>query len=124
MPRLDHLALNVHSVEQCRDWYTSVLHLEVEFEVTGPPIVLGLKDDADFTLILSQGDRAPSDCSLFFQVRDVESTHRDLAERGVAFLYGPRLNDWGYGAGLHDPDGRFVGLWDETSMREHMSSTE
>jgi catechol 2,3-dioxygenase-like lactoylglutathione lyase family enzyme len=116
--RLDHLALHVRSVEQCRHWYTSVLGLVVEFEQTAPPVV-GLKDDADFTLILSHGDRDPTDCSLFFQVDDVAAAHQDLAGRGVAFLYGPRVNDWGYGAGLADPDGRFVGLWDETSMRDH-----
>jgi catechol 2,3-dioxygenase-like lactoylglutathione lyase family enzyme len=118
MPKLDHLALNVRSAEQCRHWYTSVLGLVVEFERTGPPVV-GLKDDADFTLILSEGDRNPTECSLFFQVADVAAAHQDLTGRGVAFLHGPRVNDWGYGAGLTDPDDRFVGLWDETSMRDH-----
>lgn len=118
MPKLDHVALYVDDVGRSRDWYASVLGLVVEFDRTDPRVA-GLKDDAELTLILSKG-RAPSDCSLFFQVHDVAATHRELSSRGVEFLYGPQLNDWGYGAGLLDPDSRLVGLWDETSMREHM----
>lgn len=49
------------------------------------------------------------------------TAYRELSSRGVAFLYAPQVNDWGYGAGLLDPDSRLVGLWDETSMREHLS---
>lgn len=119
MPRLDHVALYAEDVGRSRDWYASVLGLVVEFDQADPPVA-GLKDDAELTLILSKG-RAPSDCSLYFQVDDVEAAHRELSARGVEFLYGPQINDWGYGAGLLDPDGRLVGLWDETSMQEHLS---
>jgi catechol 2,3-dioxygenase-like lactoylglutathione lyase family enzyme len=116
MIRLDHLALAVKSVEQTKDWYVSVLGLQVEFAA---PNAVGLKDDGEFTLILTEGDDGPSQCRLYFQVGDVASTHAQLAGRGVAFLYPPQVNDWGYGAGLLDPDGRVVGLWDEASMASH-----
>lgn len=118
MARLDHLALDVGDVERARDWYTSVLGLVVEFEGSDPRVA-GVRDEGDFTIILSQGSAVVSTCQLFFQVDDVEVAHRELAARGVEFLYGPQANGWGYGAGLLDPDGRLVGLWDEKSMQAH-----
>jgi hypothetical protein len=30
----------------------------------------------------------------------------------------PRKSNWGYGAELADPDGYFVRLWDERTMKE------
>ncbi len=116
MAKLDHLALTVEDMVATRDWYTSVLGLDVEFD-TGN--ATGLKDEGDFTLILSQDGSSPSKCALYFQVEDVQSSYEEMSTRGVTFRYAPQSNDWGYGAGLTDPDGRLVGLWDEKSMREH-----
>src|SRR6476620_4972248 len=93
--RLDHLALSVGDVGSVRDWYVSVLDLTVEFAVEDPPTV-GLRDDGDFTLILTGGTE-PSRCSLYFQVDDVWDAHRRLTERGIAFVGGPRANPWGFG---------------------------
>jgi predicted enzyme related to lactoylglutathione lyase len=117
MTRLDHLALNVSDLGLVRDWYASVLGLEIEFETDSG---VGLKDEGDFTLILTRQDGPPSLCSLYFQVEDVTSAHAEMAARGVAFLYPPQANDWGYGAGLIDPDGRLIGIWDQESMARHM----
>jgi catechol 2,3-dioxygenase-like lactoylglutathione lyase family enzyme len=114
--KLDHLALSEADLVATRDWYTSVLGLEVEFD-TGN--VTGLKDEGDFTLILSQDVRSPSKCALYFQVKQVQTAYEEMSARGVTFRYAPQTNDWGYGAGLTDPDGRLIGLWDEKSMREH-----
>ena len=93
-----------------------MLGLEVEFEAES---TAGLKDEGDFTLILIDDGQPVSRCNLYFQVQDVEAAHKEMSGRGVSFLHVPQSNDWGYGAGLADPDGRFVGLWDEISMREH-----
>ena len=120
MTRLDHLALSVSNLGLVRDWYTSVLGMEVEFDTdTG----VGLKDDGDFTLILTPSAGKLSMCSLYFQVEDVASAHADMLDRGVSLLYSPQANDWGYGAGLLDPDGRLIGLWDQQSMSRHMGGT-
>ncbi|MBO0728478.1 MAG: hypothetical protein J2P57_04415 [Acidimicrobiaceae bacterium] len=101
-----------------RDWYHSVLALEIEFDTdTG----VGLKDDGDFTLILALADGPVSRCSLYFQVEDVAAAQKEMVARGAVFLYGPQVNDWGYGAGLLDPDGRLVGIWDQESMASHAS---
>jgi catechol 2,3-dioxygenase-like lactoylglutathione lyase family enzyme len=116
--RLDHLALNVSDLGPVRDWDTSALGLEVEFDTEK---AIGLKDDGGFTLILTKDGGPTSVCNLYFQVEDVASVHADMEARGVEFLYGPQLNDWGYGAGLLDPDGRLVGIWDEASMARHGS---
>jgi catechol 2,3-dioxygenase-like lactoylglutathione lyase family enzyme len=114
--RLDHLGLTVGDLDATRAWYTSVLGLEVEFD-TGSAV--GLKDDSDFTLILAHHSGPISDCNLFFQVEDVDASYREMSARGVDFRYPPQVNDWGYGAGLSDPDGRLIGLWDQSSMRKH-----
>ena len=116
MAKLDHLAISVNELATTRDWYSTVLGLEVEFD-TGN--AAGLKDEADFTLILAQDGRPVSKCSLYFQVQDVAASYEEISGRGIAFEYPPQNNDWGYGAGLVDPDGRLVGLWDEKSMRTH-----
>jgi catechol 2,3-dioxygenase-like lactoylglutathione lyase family enzyme len=120
MIRLDHVSVDVGSLALTRDWYTSVIGLVVEFETTDPPVV-GLTDDAGITLILAEHDGDVTNCRLFFQVDDLLSTHRELVAGGTEFLYGPQPNDWGFGAGLVDPDGRLVGLWDEKSMRANHS---
>lgn len=107
MAKLDHLAVSVSDLGATRDWYTSVLGLEVEFDAG---TAVGLKDDGDFTLILSQDGGPATKCSLYFQVQDVEASYKELSSRGVIFSYPPQVNSWGYGPGLSDPDGRFRSL--------------
>jgi catechol 2,3-dioxygenase-like lactoylglutathione lyase family enzyme len=114
--RLDHLALTVSNLAAVRDWYSSVLGLEVEFD-SGK--VAGLKDEGDLTLILAEDGGPASKCNLYFQVVDVDDAYQEMLDRGVTFRYPPQVNDWGYGAALADPDGRLVGLWDEKSMSGH-----
>ena len=116
MARLDHLGLTVADLAATREWYTSVLGLEVEFEADS---AAGLKDEGDFTLILIEDGQPLSRCNLYFQVQDVEAAHKEMSARGISFIHPPQSNGWGYGAGLVDPDGRFVGLWDELSMQAH-----
>jgi predicted enzyme related to lactoylglutathione lyase len=100
--------------------YRSVLGLEIEFDTDSGA---GMKDDGDFPLILTRNDGPPSLCNLYSEVEDVASAHAELVARGVSLVYGPQANDWGYGTGLLDPDGRLVGLWDEESMARHMAET-
>jgi catechol 2,3-dioxygenase-like lactoylglutathione lyase family enzyme len=119
MIRFDHLAVNVSDLDAAKAWYVSVLGLEIEFDT---PAAVGLQDDADFTLILATGDAPATGVNLYFQVDSVDAAYRDLLARGVRFLYPPQPNDWGYGAGLLDPDGRLVGLWDQESMARHMAA--
>jgi hypothetical protein len=81
--KLDHLALTVEDLVATRDWYASVVGLDVEFD-TGN--VTGLKDEGDFTLILSQDGSPPSKCALYLQVEDVHTAYAEMSARDVTFL--------------------------------------
>ena len=119
MIKLDHLAIFVDDVQRSRDWYGSVLDLEVEFEVPDSNTI-ALQDDFGFTLFIGQrpeGNITPS-CALTFQVEDIETRYEELSAKGVPFKESPKKLSWGYGAELLDPDGYVVCLWDEVSMRE------
>jgi predicted lactoylglutathione lyase len=97
MTKLDHLGVQVADRNRARDWYVE-------------------------TLGLSESSNVVPECTLYFQVDDVDRLHRSLADRGVAFVYAPQQNPWGYGAELLDPDGHTVRLWDEVSMKRHAQS--
>lgn len=119
MIRLDHLAIPVRDWVRSRDWYTTSFGFAIEFEIPEAKTV-ALRDDGDLTLFLSESATADggSSCVLTFQVDDVESKHRELSGRGVAFEKAPQKLFWGYGAELRDPDGYLIRVWDERSMRE------
>ncbi len=119
MIRFDHLVINVSEIDAAKVWYVSVLGLQIEFDT---PAAVGLKDDADFTLILTNDDAPAAGVGLFFQVESVQAAYEEMVARGVTFLYPPQANDWGYGAGLLDPDNRLIGLWDQDSMARHMAT--
>lgn len=120
MIKFDHLALFVIDVQRSREWYVSVLGLDVEFELPDSNTV-ALQDDFDFTLFLGEhpeGNITPS-CVLTFQVENVDEKYQELSAKGIPFKETPKKLDWGYGAELVDPDGYVIRLWDEVSMREN-----
>jgi catechol 2,3-dioxygenase-like lactoylglutathione lyase family enzyme len=120
MMKFDHLRIPVTNLARSRDWYIRTLGLEVEFEVLDRQTV-ALQDTDDFTIFLQEGPSpvAPSQCALWFQVDDVDSTFAAWSARGVEFAHGPRKSYWGYGAELADPDGYLIRLWDQHSMKEN-----
>ena len=118
MVRFDHLAIDVGDRAAARDWYVSVLGLEVEFEIDAAGVT-AVRDDHDFTIFLVERDHVHPECGLTFQVDDVDAFAAGLAARGVAFVNAPQVNAWGYGAELRDPDGHLVMLWDARSMKAH-----
>jgi predicted enzyme related to lactoylglutathione lyase len=79
---------------------------------------VAVKDEADLTVFLQEGDVAPPDGLAFtIQVDDVDARHADLSAAGVGFVHPPARVFWGYGAELLDPDGYRLRLWDPTSMK-------
>ena len=78
---------------------------------------MALQDDAGVPDRAGAQPRARA-CVLYFQVDDVEATHRAFEARGVPFVHSPQTTFWGYGAELTDPDGNTVRLWDARTMRE------
>jgi catechol 2,3-dioxygenase-like lactoylglutathione lyase family enzyme len=118
MPRLDHLSLPVRDWQRSRDWYRQHLGFEVEFEIPDRKTA-AMRDDADLTVFLYEGELAPCPgISFTIQVDDVEARHRDLAAAGIGFVHPPMKVFWGYGAELRDPDGYILRLWDPKSMEE------
>jgi catechol 2,3-dioxygenase-like lactoylglutathione lyase family enzyme len=119
MLKFDHLTLPVGDWKRSRDWYVERLGMRVEFEIPDRGTA-ALQDEHDFTIFVQQSDGPlrPSGVALYFQVADVEVTHRSLSAAGVRFAHPPQTVFWGYGAELADPDGYLVRLWDERSMKQ------
>jgi catechol 2,3-dioxygenase-like lactoylglutathione lyase family enzyme len=118
MIRLGHVCIPVRDLTRSREWYVNNFGFEVELEVSDRRTV-GLKDDADQTLFLEETaeEIAPS-CKFALEVADVETKYEELSAKGVKFEKVPQKLFWGYGAEVRDPDGYFVSVWDECSMRE------
>jgi catechol 2,3-dioxygenase-like lactoylglutathione lyase family enzyme len=113
--RLDHISLNVRDWRASRDWWTGHLGLEVEFEM---PNGVAVKDEADLTIFLQQGEvTIPAGLAFTVQVDDVDARHEELSAAGVAFVHPPARVFWGYGAELLDPDGYRLRLWDPKTMK-------
>jgi predicted enzyme related to lactoylglutathione lyase len=118
MPRLDHLSLPVRDWRESRDWYQQHLGFELEFEIIERKTA-AIRDDADLTMFLYEGEVAPCPgISFTIQVDDVEAKYAALIAAGVSFVHPPMKVFWGYGAELHDPDGYRLMLWDQKSMKE------
>jgi catechol 2,3-dioxygenase-like lactoylglutathione lyase family enzyme len=119
MAKLDHVSLRVRDWQASRDWYVANIGLAIEFEIPERKTA-ALQDTSGLTLFVAETTDVPIEpsCGLFFQVDDVDETHRRLAAKGVPFLATPQKLFWGYGAELVDPDGYRIGLWDERSMKE------
>jgi uncharacterized glyoxalase superfamily protein PhnB len=54
--------------------------------------------------------------TLTIQVDSVDRKYEELANLGVEFASAPKLQFWGYGAEVRDPDGYMNDLWDEVTM--------
>jgi len=117
MVKITHMVLPVSDVGKSRDWYVDSLDFKLEFEREG---VTAIKDGADLTIFLqkSAGSLPGEKITLTIQVKNVDDKHRELASRGVKFTSAPKLQFWGYGAEVADPDGYTNHLWDEVTMRE------
>src|SRR5215472_8876304 len=83
MPRLDHLSLPVRDRRASRDWYKSHLGLEVEFEIPDRKTA-AMRDDADLTIFLYQGEADCPGISFTIQVDDVEARQRRAGRRRCA----------------------------------------
>jgi predicted enzyme related to lactoylglutathione lyase len=119
MMKFDHLAVRVSDYIRSRDWYMATLGLKVEFELPERRTV-ALQDSEEFAIFLQETPPPihPNGCAMWFQVGDVDATFSEWSARGIVFAHGPHKSNWGYGAELADPDGYFVRLWDERTMKE------
>ncbi len=119
MPRISHIVLPVTDLQKSRDWYVGKLGFKVERELEG---VLGIKDEAGLTIFLWQGEDnlAGRKITLTIEVDNVDRKYQDLQSEGVEFVSPPKVQFWGYGAEVLDPDGYMNHLWDSETMNKNM----
>ena len=119
MARVSHMVLPVADVGKSREWYVNKLGFSFKGE-HGP--VVRIEDHAGLTIFLQPftGSLAGQKITLTIQVDNVDARHEELANQGVIFLSSPKMQFWGYGAEVLDPDGYTNHLWDEVTMAKAM----
>ena len=117
MAKLSHMVLPVSDVRKSRDWYVDKLGFTVEREHEG---VVAIKDQSGLTIFLQKaaGSLPGQKITLTIQVDSVDGKHEELANLGVKSVSPPKLQFWGYGAEVLDPDGYMNHLWDEVTMNK------
>jgi catechol 2,3-dioxygenase-like lactoylglutathione lyase family enzyme len=119
MAKVSHMVLPVSDLQKSREWYVNRLGFSLDRERDG---VIGIKDQAGLIIFLQQSATSPAGpkITLTIQVDNVDSKYEELARSGVSFVSPPKLQFWGYGAEVMDPDGYMNHLWDEVTMRKAM----
>jgi catechol 2,3-dioxygenase-like lactoylglutathione lyase family enzyme len=117
MAKVSHVVLPVSDLRKSRDWYVDKLGFSVEREHEG---VVGIKDQSGLTIFLQKvaGGLPGQKITLTIQVDNVDSKYEELASLDVKFVSPPKLQFWGYGAEVLDPDGYMNHLWDEVTMNK------
>lgn len=121
MARVSHMVLPVTDLQKSRDWYVEKLGFTVEREQAD---VVGIKDSSGLTIFLQEvADRlADRKITLTIEVDNVDSKHQELESIGVQFISSPKIQFWGYGAEVLDPDGYTNHLWDIVTMSKAMQT--
>ena len=115
MARLDHITQPVRDWREARDWWTSHLGFQVEFELEGG---VAVKDEADLTLFLVEGPVLPTLDKDFNELVDDEKKRcAAIGVAGAPIVHPPQSVFWGYGAEVLDPNGYRIRLWDVASMQ-------
>ena len=119
MAKISHIVLPVSDIHRSRDWYVGKLGFTIEHELEE---AVGIKDESGLTIFLIKTavSLTGQKITLTIQVHNVETRHEELASLGVKFVSPPKLQFWGYGAEVLDPDGYMNHLWDEVTMRKAM----
>jgi predicted lactoylglutathione lyase len=115
------MVLPVTDLQKSRDWYVEKLGFTVEREQAD---VVGIKDSSGLTIFLQEvADRlADRKITLTIEVDNVDSKHQELESIGVQFISSPKIQFWGYGAEVLDPDGYTNHLWDIVTMSKAMQT--
>jgi DNA-binding CsgD family transcriptional regulator len=81
------ISRTVQNIEAATLWYKEVLQLKHLYSFGQ----LAFFDCGGLRLFLSQGSASKEDSIIYFQVDDVRTAHRLLADRGVEFLAAPHM---------------------------------
>lgn len=112
-------------VQKSRDWYVGKLGFTSDGRDRGEAAA-GIKDQSGLTIFLQKtaATLAAHKITLTIQVDNVDKQYRELEDAGVKFVSPPKLQFWGYGAEVLDPDGYVNHLWDEVTMADAMRKME
>lgn len=115
MAKVNHIVLPVTDLQKSRNWYVGKLGFTLEREQEG---FVGIKDSAGLTIFLQgvAGSVAGLKITLTIEVDNVDSKYQELESSGVQFASPPKVQFWGYGAEVLDPDGYMNHLWDKVTM--------
>jgi catechol 2,3-dioxygenase-like lactoylglutathione lyase family enzyme len=119
MAKVSHIVLPVSDLQKSREWYVDQLGFALDRERNE---VIGIKDQAGLAIFLQQSaaSLAGPKITLTIQVDNVDRQYEELSRSGVSFVSPPKIQFWGYGAEVMDPDGYMNHLWDEVTMRKAM----
>jgi len=111
--KLAQVARTVNDIARSEEWYRSVLGLR-HLYTYGPLAFFDL--DGTRLMLSAEGGANDGESILYFEVADIEATHRELLSRGVVFRDAPRLihrhedgvEEWM--TFFEDPEGRLLAL--------------
>lgn len=111
--KLAQIARTVKDISVSEQWYRSVLGLR-HLYTYGPLAFFDL--DGTRLMLSAEGGANDGESILYFEVADIEATHRELLSRGVVFRDAPRLihrhesgvEEWM--TFFEDPEGRVLAL--------------
>ncbi len=106
------VGIPVGDQQRALDFYTTKLGFRVVTDQPMGPgqrwIELGIGRSATGLALFTPAgheDRIGTFSGISFLSDDVKETHRELAAKGVTFVKGPTVEDWGTSAIFADPDG-------------------
>lgn len=128
LSRVRSVGLYVGDQEAAKRFWTDTMGFELVADTPmGPdpdaPRWIEVKPPADDTILVlftaeEHRDRVGSFSDVLFSCTDIVATCRQLQERGVRLLDGPRKAEWGeWWAVFADPDGNQYGLGQDSPRR-------
>ena len=114
---IGQISMNAHDVDRATAFYQDILKLPLLFRAGH----MSFFDCGGVRLMLSRPEKPEYDhpgSVLYFKVRDIEGRHRELSDRGVAFLEDPHLiarmpDHELWMAFFRDPEGNTLALMEE-----------
>ena len=107
------LVLKTNQLDRLFPFYRALgIEFTEERHGSGPPHFATIVGNVVFELYPTAADRIPDNTTrLGFNVTNLHDVMATLQSLGTHVLAPAKVTDWGYGAIVHDPDGRVVELY-------------
>jgi catechol 2,3-dioxygenase len=111
----NHVIIYVSNAKRSLDFYEKLLGFRLIEESEGYARLLSPRGRTTIALHETEDDTPPSKgrrIVLYFEVRDLDKTCKQLVRNGLRFSKMPKLMPWGWRhAYLNDPDGHEISLY-------------